>query len=64
MSILSKEKLLIIIFSAAITSLVIHFISGSFFYVSHPFLIMFFTVAVAVTVSGFIVTKILPTEDK
>lgn len=64
MSILSKEKLLIIIFSAAITSLLIHFISGGFFYVSHPFLIMFFTVAVAVTVSGFIVTKILPTEDK
>lgn len=62
--ILTKNSLLKLILCASITSLVIYLLSGSFFYISHPILIIFLTVAVAVIISNFITSKIIPSKDK
>jgi len=64
MSILSKERVLMIVFTCTITCLVIYFISGYFPYTTHPLLTLFFTVALSVLISGFIVNKIVSSEGK
>ena len=58
-----KEKILMVILSAAITAVIIRFISGSVFYTKYSLPIIFFTVAVAVITSGFIVSKMRSGKD-
>lgn len=64
MILLTKNSLLKLILCASITSLVIYCLSGTVFYISHPILIIFLTVAVAVIISNFITSKIIPSKDK
>lgn len=58
-----REKILTVILSAAITAVIIHFISDSVFYTKHSLPLIFLTVAIAVTISGFIVSKMISKKD-
>ncbi len=54
-----QEKILTLFSCVAITAVVVKFISKSAFYVSHPYLSVSLTVAVAVIISNVVVTKIV-----